>query len=100
MSHEGYLLSKEAEKDLIDIYRYGFLAHGENQAEHYLQSLKEKCQLLANNPKLSPERMEFTPAIRINGHKQHLIVYLSREESIFIIRILHKKMDVPSHLDH
>jgi len=100
MSHERYLLSKAAEKDLIDIYRYGFLTHGENQAEQYLQSLKEKCQFLANNPKLSPERTEFTPAIRINGHKQHLIIYLGKKDSIFVIRILHKKMDVPNCLDH
>jgi len=95
-----YLFSKEAEKDLIDIYRYGFLTHGENQAEQYLQSLKEKCQFLANNPNLSRERTEFTPPIRINGHSQHLIVYLNKEDSIIVVRILHKKMDVPNHLDH
>ncbi|TXL19269.1 plasmid stabilization protein ParE [Methylococcaceae bacterium HT5] len=95
-----YFFSKEAEKDLIDIYRYGFLAHGKHQAEQYLQSLKEKCQFLATNPKLSHERREFTPPIRINGHKQHLIIYLSNEDSITVVRILHKKMDVPNHLDH
>jgi plasmid stabilization system protein ParE len=30
-----YVFSKKAEKDLIEIYRYGFLNHNEQKAELY-----------------------------------------------------------------
>jgi toxin ParE1/3/4 len=36
-----YVFSKKAEKDLIEIYRYGFLNHDEQKAELYVESLKE-----------------------------------------------------------
>jgi toxin ParE1/3/4 len=94
-----YIFSKETENDLQGIYRYGFLEHGEEQAERYSASLKEKCQLLADTPYLYRERHEFTPPVRIHHHKKHLIIYLVEAEHIFIARILHERMDVQSHLD-
>ncbi len=95
-----YIFSREAEKDLIEIYRYGFIEHGERQAEIYLKSLKEKCQFLADNPKLTRKRDEFTPPVRIHPHKEHLIIYLIEEDYILIVRVLYKKMDVPNRLDN
>ena len=63
-----YVFSKKAENDLIGIYRYGFLNHGEQQAERYQESLKEKCQFFADNPLFCRERDEFTPPVRIHHH--------------------------------
>ena len=36
-----YVFSKEAENDLMEIYRYGFLNYGENKADLYINALKE-----------------------------------------------------------
>ncbi|MCF7971170.1 MAG: type II toxin-antitoxin system RelE/ParE family toxin [Methylococcaceae bacterium] len=96
----GYVFSKEAENDLIEIYRYGFLEHGVRKAEIYQQSLKAKCEFLSCNPKLNREREEFTPPVRIHPHKEHLIIYLIEEDYILILRVLYKKMDIPNHLEN
>ncbi len=96
----GYIFSNETENDLIEIYCYGFLNHGERQAELYQQALKAKCQFLADNPKLYREREEFTPPVRIHPHEKHLIVYMIEEDHILIIRILHERMNVSDHLEN
>ena len=93
-----YIFSKKAEEDLIDIYRYGFLNHSERQANQYSDSLKEKCQFLADTPLLCRERDEFTPPVRIHTHKRHLIIYKITEDHILIIRILHERMNVEDQL--
>ena len=41
-----YVFSKESENDLKEIYCYGFLNHGERQADVYKDALKDKCQFL------------------------------------------------------
>jgi toxin ParE1/3/4 len=94
-----YIFSKEAEKDLIAIYRYGYLNYGENQAERYQQALKRKCQFLSDNPYLYRERTEFNPPMRFHPHQKHLIIYLAKSDHILIVRILHERMDVEQNLD-
>lgn len=94
-----YVFSKEAESDLKDIYRYGFLNHGERQADRYQKSLKEKSQFLADNPFLCRERDEFKPPVRIHHHKKHPIVYVITDDAILIVRILHDRMDTKQHLE-
>ena len=94
-----YVFSKKAEKDLIEIYRYGFLNHGEQQADFYTEALKQKCQFLADNPFLYRERNEFTPPVRMYHHKKHLIIYAVETDHILIVRILHERMNVEKHLE-
>ncbi len=93
-----YLFSKKAENDLIEIYRYGFLNYGERKADFYSQGLKEKCQFLADTPHICHERNEFKSPVRIHHYKKHLIVYLIEGNNIFIVRILHERMDIQQYL--
>jgi toxin ParE1/3/4 len=39
-------------------------------------------------PTLGRERTEFTPPVCIHVHKNHLIVYVVRDDAVVIIRIL------------
>lgn len=94
-----YVFSKEAENDLKDVYRYGFLNHGERQADLYNDALKEKCRLLADSPYICRERDEFTPPVRIHHHQKHLIIYTIEADHILIVRIRHERMDLPQHLN-
>ncbi len=41
-----YVFSKEAENNLVKIYRYGFIIYSENKADLYIEALKEKCQFI------------------------------------------------------
>ncbi len=40
-----YVFSKEAENDLVEIYRYGFINYGENKADLYIEALIEKMSI-------------------------------------------------------
>lgn len=94
-----YVFSKQAEHDLIEIYRYGFLTYGEIKADLYINALKDKCEFLAENPSLCRERQELTPPVRICHHKKHLIIYTVETGCILIVRFCHERMDIPRYLD-
>ena len=94
-----FVFSKEAENDLIEIYRYGFINYGENKAELYIETLKEKCQFLADMPNLCPDRDEFNPPVKIHHHRKHLIIYVIEGDSILIVRVLHDRMDIQQHME-
>lgn len=87
-----------AEEDLIDIWHYTWQTWGEKQADNYLNALEDVMLLLAKQPKISRERTEFNPPVRIHPHAQHLIVYQVIKDGIKLIRILHKSMDVESRI--
>ena len=56
-------------------------------------------QLLPEQPLICRERTELNPPVRIHHHAHHLITYLSLEDGISIIRVLHENMDVDDHLE-
>ena len=94
-----YVFSKEAENDLVEIYRYGFINYGENKADLYIEALKEKCQFIATMPNLCPDRDEFNPPVKIYHHRKHLIIYVIENDDILIIRLLHDRMDIQQHME-
>jgi len=93
-----YKLTPEAEKDLTEIYLYGFLNFGEAQAEAYFAELEDCFQLLSKTPLICRERSEFSPPVRIHHHGRHLVVYVIKSELVLIVRLLHDSMDVQRHL--
>jgi len=93
-----YKLTPRAENDLIEIYVYGFQKFGEPQAEKYFSDLENCFQLLSETPLISRQREEFTPPVRIHHHSRHLVVYVTQDDQILIVRILHDSMDIQKHL--
>lgn len=89
-----------ADEDIIDIYQYTHRNFGPLQAETYHQSLHNTFIFLAENPLIASERLEFMPPVRIYHHKKHLIVYVLQEDGIFIVRVLHERMDVHLRLEN
>ncbi len=93
-----YKLTPEAENDLIDIYVYGFLNFGEIQAEQYFSELENSFIVLSQTPLICRERAEFSPPVRIHHRGRHLVIYLIKDDSILIVRILHDSMDIKRHV--
>ncbi len=87
-----------AEQDLVNIWLYTFNEWDEKQADCYLDDLEVTFSLLAEQPLQCRERSEFNPPVRIHPHASHIIVYLAVEEGINIIRVLHERMDVDTHI--
>ncbi len=85
----SYRLTKKAEDDVIRIYAEGGHMFGGDQAARYHAELERVFQLLAENPKISRERREIVPPVRIYPHKAHIIVYLIDETGVLIVRVRH-----------
>lgn len=82
--------STAAEEDLIKIWLYTYQEWGVEQADYYLDGIDGAITRLSASPFICYEREE----LRIHHHNHHLIVYEIRDKGIYIIRVLHEKMDI------
>ena len=89
-----FSLSVEAEEDIIAIAEQGVRIFGSAQARRYHDELFAMLDLIATNPRMTREREEISPSVRIHPFKAHLIVYRIEESgAIFVIRIRHGHED-------
>ena len=94
----GFRVSRAAQQDVRGIGQYTQRKWGAAQRRLYLSRLESKFSQLAESPKLSPERTEFDPPVRIHNYEKHLIVYVADDAGVLIVRVLHESMDLPSRL--
>ncbi len=94
-----YKLYPAAEKDLEGIWYYTVDEWSIKQANKYIDDLHDAFQSLADRPLRCHERTEYTPPVRIHRHDHHLIVYLQSDTGIFIVRVLHERMDIEAQLE-
>lgn len=89
-----FILSVQAEEDVISIAEEGIRVFGALVAKRYHDELFNLLELVACNPRMARERYEISPPVRIHPFKAHLIVYRINEDgSIFVIRIRHSHED-------
>ena len=94
-----FLLSSKAKSDLIKIAKYTQLTWGIPQRSDYLKILDSPFQLLANEPELGLNCDYIREGYSKYPQASHVIYYKEYKNSqIFIVRILHKSMDVNSAL--
>ena len=93
-----FRLTKKAEQDVIDLYVRGMAEFGVEQAERYHGDLIAAFQLLADNPRIARERVEFTPPVRLHRHAAHMIAYLIRDDEVLIVRVMSRRQDWERHL--
>ena len=60
----GYILSRKAEEDIIDIFLEGAERFGVRHAEHYHQQIEKSFRFLADNPRATRQRPEIIPSVR------------------------------------
>lgn len=92
-----YKLSRAAELDLENIYVYTHKSFGETQADLYLSTLAEKCDLLSGEPALGRKVDHIRTGYRRYDCMSHSIFFRQKTAHIEIIRILHNGMDMKSH---
>lgn len=91
-------LSKLADRDLGDIYRYSYERFGEAQAGRYYASLWRCFAFLADHPTIGRIRTEFQPPARSHQHQRHVVFYDIADSHILIVRVLHERMDIDRHM--
>ncbi len=94
----GYSLSSKAAADLDGIYEYTILHFGLEQAKAYLFGLHERFQMLAAQPTQGRTADELAPGLRRIEYQSHVVFYMSKDDGIRIVRVLHQRMDVARHV--
>lgn len=93
------LLSNKAAEDLKNIGRYTEERWGKGQRNRYLSKLDDGIQTLAKQPLIGPSCDEILSGYRKYYVGKHLIFYTYDTTQIYIVRILHERMDFSAHVD-
>jgi toxin ParE1/3/4 len=93
-----YILSKDADDDLLAIANFTVLNFGEDQAIRYLNELKQLLGQLCQKPELGRGVPEYSPIMKRFNFRSHVIFYQPVDVGILIVRVLHKSMDFEQHL--
>lgn len=94
-----YKLSWAAARDVEDLLERSIHDFGLIRTKQYYQSLKHCLELLAGNPDMGSIADDIRPGYRRFLHRSHVIFYTSSGNDIFVIRILHKSVDIIKHFD-
>ncbi|SOE91916.1 toxin ParE1/3/4 [Burkholderia sp. D7] len=99
MQHPEYQLelAAEAEHDFEDILFYTLLTWGQRQMQDYSELLDHALATIQANPNIG--RTHSHVAYQCFEAGQHLIFYRVKETTVFVVRILHSRMDLPRHLE-
>ena len=90
----GFRVTPRALEDLKNIGRYTEQQWGKQQRNTYLRALEKRFGWLAENPQLGKHRMDIAEGYYSFPQAAHVVFYLIRDNSIDIIGIPHKEMDI------
>jgi toxin ParE1/3/4 len=92
------VVSDAAHTDLRNIAAYTEREWGVAQKEKYLSAISERFALLLLRPEIGVERADLATGYRSLIVGRHVIFYRAKGEGVFIVRVLHQRMDVKRHL--
>ncbi len=93
-----YILSPRAQADLGEIWDRTRSGWGSAQAERYLRQIRAALELLSQNPRLGRSAGAVRRGYRKHPCGAHVIFYREIATGIDVVRVLHRRMDVPRHL--
>lgn len=95
-----YVLTPAAQRDLEQVWEYTCQRWSDDQAEAYVREIQRAVELLADSPLLGRACDEARAGYRRYAAGSHLLFYrMPDADTIEIVRVLHKRMDVDQHLD-
>lgn len=94
-----YRLTKVAYRDLDEIWRYTFQEWSESQASKYFESIIEQIELFSEKPEKAKKVQKIKSEIYYFRALSHYVFFKYGNEQIDIIRISHKMMNFPKHLE-
>jgi len=89
-------LSQQAREDFRDILSYTLTTWGESQLAKYRASINDALHVILQNP--SAGRPSVKPTLKVLAVEHHRIFYRTIDDTIYVVRILHKRMDTSRHL--
>ena len=91
-------LSRKAARDLDEIGEYSVRVFGADRAILYLDVIEQALRQVVAHPQIGLSRADLGPRVRSYPAGEHRIFYEAREDAAFVIRLLHKAMDVERNL--
>lgn len=88
----------KADRDIIGIYKTGVRDFGYSNADSYLAGLYKRFDLIAENPQVGRPAVALNKRFRRYEYQSHVIFYTVKAKSVFIVRILHERMDPSQHV--
>lgn len=97
---QKYVLSRRAEKDLANIWRYTVDTWSREQANKYISGILQACSDIANEPAFLGRSYDHVRSgYRKYPFGKHVIFYqIQTSGSVLISRILHERMDYDRYL--
>lgn len=92
------ILSKRSIQDLEDILLYSFQKWGQQQMNIYQSALDTGLITINKNPLIGYKHQNLPNNYRIFGINQHIVIYKIIDTTIFVIRVLHSRMDLEKNL--
>jgi toxin ParE1/3/4 len=89
-------LSQQAREDFRDILSYTLTTWGESQLAKYRASIDDALHIILHNPSVGRPSVKPTLKVLVAGH--HRIFYRTIDDTIYVVRILHERMDTSRHL--
>ena len=89
-------LSQQAKEDFRDILSYTLTTWGESQLAKYRASINDALHVILHNP--SAGRPSVKPTLKVLAVEHHRIFYRTIDDTIYVVRILHQRMDTSRHL--
>ncbi|MFD1331375.1 type II toxin-antitoxin system RelE/ParE family toxin [Methylopila musalis] len=94
----AYRLSRDADRDVYELFLFGAERFGVEQAERYHTDLAQAFDLIGRHPWLAPERHDLGGA-RVHTHRSHAVIYdVGADGGVLILRVLHTTRDWRRHL--
>jgi toxin ParE1/3/4 len=93
-----YRITRQAARDLKEIWHYTANNHGEIQADRYVAILKAGCTNITKNPTIRRVLNLAGSEVRIYECGHHFIGKIDNETEVIIIAFLHERMDFVSRL--
>jgi toxin ParE1/3/4 len=91
-------LTVDAERDLVEIYLYGLERFGYKSTEKYVDALRGKIAIAAQNPSFGANYDCVKTHLRRYECMSHAIYYRVTVDGILVLRILHGRRDPSRHL--
>lgn len=92
-----YSLSEKAVEDLEGILDYSYVNFGMIVMQGYYDSLENCFKTLDENPDLGLSVKQISADYCCFYHRSHIIFYQKSEQGIYVVRLLHKSMDIAQH---
>ena len=84
-------LSQQTKEDFRDILSYTLTTWGESQLAKYRASINDALNVTLHNP--SAGRPSVKPTLKVLAVEHHRIFYRTVDDTIYVVRILHERMD-------